>query len=251
MRQQATLLLNVAAAIQVPLIAGIVSALTQVDESLTALLAAFLWLALFLPLQYPVVLLVLPYAIGIFAGIYQTNLSFNWELLSKVLMYGERSYTSAAALDVFVYFYCPLIIISHALGRRMRMINDLCRYGLWHIGIVRILFSGLLRVLVLVDAVSEFLHKIILGLLSRYLDLGPWVQKVIYFRLWAPGLLKKILITELHRYEYLRSTGISIRKIRCVCAKGLLWKEKAMMVLLSVMVSLYSLIHWSLIRMSL
>lgn len=223
----ASLLTNVALAIEIPLFAQLAAKFTTLDVSLIAFLLTFFWL---LPqktngAKYAIFVLLIPYSLGIFAAIYQRNLAFTFHLVLEVLILGNREYASANALGSFSTFYCPISIIGYALGKRMELINDLARYGLWRFEAVRLSTDALLRVLTLIDLAAELFYRITFGLKSRYIDISNWRGKMSKMNLWAPGFLRSILLAGLARNDYLMATGIGIYKIRRDSIEGILWKE--------------------------
>ena len=238
---QPTLLSNLLIALNIPVIVCILQSFVQLDPSLTALCITFVWLAIQKPngSKYAIFVLLIPYSIGIFAAIYQVNLSFNIELLSRVLLYGERGLASINSLDAFYKYYCPISIMGFALNKRMRIIDDLARYGLWDYSIVRKLTAGLIRVLVMIDMSNEIFIKITHGLKTRYIDITGWHSKMVRMNLWAPRFLQRILLTELAHHSYLKSTGISVHKIQRSCEMRFLWEEKVIALALVATTILY------------
>nr|VFK30408.1 MAG: hypothetical protein BECKMB1821I_GA0114274_101538 [Candidatus Kentron sp. MB]VFK75205.1 MAG: hypothetical protein BECKMB1821H_GA0114242_101738 [Candidatus Kentron sp. MB] len=245
MKLNVSLLLNTTIAIEIPMIVELASGFSTLEESLIAFTLTFVWLSLqkVNGAKYAAFVLLIPYSIGIFSTIYQSNLEFSYRLLLEVLLYGNRQLTNEKTLDIFSNFYCPISILGFTLSKRMGLIDDLIRYGLWQHGTVRRITDLILRVLTLIDLASELFFRITIGLEARYIDIGSWRKKLKKFKLWAPDLFRSMILSELARNDYLIATGIRIHKMRSNKEKGVLWIEIAAIFLLVVTIILLIFTH--------
>lgn len=237
--------MNVSAAISIPLLSVLLNNFISYEISLIALFLTFIWLSFQRKngVIYALFVLLIPYLLGLFAAIYQRNLDFSITLLFGVLANGNREYASAKALDAFFILYCPISILGFALGKRLELISDLARYGLWQYSFIRKSTDMVLRVLTLIDLASELFFRISVGLKARYIDIEAWQKKVLLMKLWAPGFLRSILLTGLARKDYLATTGIAIHKIRLIEERGMLWTEWIAVALLAIILILHFFIH--------
>ncbi len=243
MQRSASLLLNLVASIEVALVALLISEVASIEPSMVALVLACLWISIFHSVVIAVVALAIPYMIGVFVTIYQTTLDFDFSLVARLLFEGDRSIANSASLNVFAYSYSPIMIMGLSLNSRLGIIDDLCRYKMWNIQWVRTAVEALMRVLALVDAASEYLYKVQLGLRSRYLDLRSTGAKLRHLKLWAPPLFLRIILSEFQRFEYLQSTGIALRKVSKQCARGLILIELfALFILFATVVLCFSIL---------
>lgn len=238
MRPRASILLNLVAAIEIPLLSILASNLFGIEPSAVALVLTFLWFLVLYPILAGLVVLIIPYSIGVFAVIYQAQLDFNLELVERLIVYGDRSIVNPAVLSAFVFTYCPLLILGFSLSSRLKIVDDLCRYRLWRFNSVRRVTGALMRLLVLIDAGSEYIYRLKLGLKSRYIELENTRQLIRNFSLWAPPLFARIILSELQRAEYLQSTGIALHKVQGKCSTGLWISEIFAIIILATTVSL-------------